>query len=69
MLGMPEMAVVLFILLSAAAVLWPAARICARIGYSPWLGLLAVLPFASVLLLWFVAFAEWPVERGGGRRG
>jgi hypothetical protein len=38
----------------------PAARICSRVGFSPWLGLLALLPVANFVLLWFVAFALWP---------
>ena len=46
----------------------PAARICSRVGFSPWLGLLALLPVANLVLLWFVAFAVWPAypvrERG-----
>ena len=38
----------------------PASRICQRLGFSPWLGLLAVIPIVNVLLLWFVAFARSP---------
>ncbi len=32
-----------------------------QLGYSAWLGLLAVAPVANLALLWFVAFSKWPV--------
>ena len=47
----------------AVAVIWPACRICARAGYSPWLGIAAGIPVVNVLLLWFLALAEWPARR------
>jgi hypothetical protein len=57
--GLPE----LFAVISVAGVLlgivWPAARICRRTGFSPWLGILAVVPVVNVLLLWFIALARW----------
>jgi energy-converting hydrogenase Eha subunit B len=56
-IGLPELLVLLLI---AAAVIWPASRVCAKAGYSPWLGLAAIVPGANVLLLWFLAVAEWP---------
>jgi hypothetical protein len=56
-LGLPELLVVVVL---AAAVVWPAARVCAKAGYSPWLGLASILPGANILLLWFLALAEWP---------
>lgn len=56
---LPEFVIVLVISASLLVVVWPAARICRRVGFSQWLGVLAVVPIANVLL-WFVAFAEWP---------
>jgi hypothetical protein len=49
-------------------VVWPAARICSRLGFSPWLGILAMVPIANVILLWFVAVSPWPrppLSQGG----
>jgi hypothetical protein len=40
-LGLPELLVLVVI---AAAVIWPASRVCAKAGYSPWLGLAAFIP-------------------------
>ena len=56
----PEALVILtIVLVSLAAVVWPAARICRRAGFSHWLGALAAVPVANVILLWFVALAPW----------
>ena len=60
-LGLPEVLVIVI----AALVIWPAARICAKAGYSPWLGVALIIPGANILLLWFLALAEWPIHRTG----
>ncbi len=58
--GIPELVVVIAIIGTTLMVVWPAAQICRRLGFSPWLGVLAVIPLANLLLLWFVALAQWP---------
>jgi hypothetical protein len=58
--GVPEVVIILAIFSVGLVLAWPAGRICSRIGFSPWLGLLAVVPIVNVLLLWYVAFAPWP---------
>lgn len=63
--GFPELIIAGAIAMSALTVAWPSARICARAGFSPWIGLLAVVPIANVVLLWFVAFARWPAVTAG----
>lgn len=61
---MPELVVTLMILAMSAAVVYPAMRICRRVGLPPLLGLLAIVPLVNVALLWFVAVTPWPaVER------
>ncbi len=60
-IGVPELIVIFTIVgMGSLLLVWPAARICKRIGFSPWLGILAALPIANVALLWVVAFAPWP---------
>ncbi|MEX1128203.1 MAG: hypothetical protein WD227_16630 [Vicinamibacterales bacterium] len=59
-IGPPELIVLSLIVAGLGAVIWPAARICTRVGFSPWLSVLAVVPLANLGLLWFVAFASWP---------
>jgi hypothetical protein len=62
-LGVPEVIIILFIVsMSFVLVIWPAGRICRRIGFSPWLGVLAVIPIANLLLLWFIAISPWPIR-------
>lgn len=41
-------------------VIWPACRIARRLGFSPWLGIVAVIPLANLVLLWVVAYTDWP---------
>jgi hypothetical protein len=51
-------------LVVAALVILPAWRICFKVGYPGWLAsLLFLLPIANLVLLHFLAFAEWPLER------
>ena len=52
-----------FVLVSAAVVIWPATVICRRLGYSPYLGFLIIIPFANLVLLWFVAFSPWAIDQ------
>jgi len=54
----------LFMLAGAAVVILPFWKILQRLGYSPYLSLLLVLPFLNIGLLYYVAFTDWPVERG-----
>jgi predicted PurR-regulated permease PerM len=62
--GVPELLVILYIAAIALAVAWPAARICDRLGFPRWLGVLAIIPVANLALLWFVALARWPSSDG-----
>ncbi|TMQ02324.1 MAG: hypothetical protein E6J91_52575 [Deltaproteobacteria bacterium] len=41
----------------------PFWRICKRVGYSPWLSLLILLPLVNLVFIYYVAFAEWPSEK------
>jgi hypothetical protein len=58
--AVPELFILLVVLVMTLAVIFPAGRICRRIGFSPFVGILAVVPIANFLLLWFVAMADWP---------
>ena len=63
-IGVPELIVVMGIAATMALiVVWPAAVICRRVGFSPWLGVFAVVPVANVVLVWFLALSEWPHDR------
>lgn len=52
-------------LLAAAIVILPFWRICTRVGYSPWLSLLILVPLVNVGFVYFLAFSEWPSQKSG----
>jgi hypothetical protein len=40
-------------------------RVAGKAGFSPWLGLIALIPLGSLILLLIFAFSDWPALRGG----
>ena len=66
-IGLPETAIILVITAAALViVVWPAARILQRAGFSRWLAIFPVVPLANICLLWFVALSP---RHGSHRRG
>ncbi|TAM56525.1 MAG: hypothetical protein EPN53_01650 [Acidobacteria bacterium] len=57
------MFLLLGIALTVVAILLPACRICIKAGYPSWVGVFALVPGLNLVLLWFVAFSEWPLEK------
>lgn len=45
--------------LAVAFVLYPVGRILTRMGFSPFLSVLALIPLVNLVMLWVLAFAEW----------
>ncbi|HYI10051.1 MAG TPA: hypothetical protein VEK57_13410 [Thermoanaerobaculia bacterium] len=62
-IGSPEL---ILIFVVVVVVIWPATRICAKAGYSPWLGVVIMIPVANIILLWYLALAEWPSRKAAG---
>ncbi len=58
-----------FVIGVLGAVAWvvPFWRLFQRMGYSPYLSLLMLVPFVNLGLLYYVAFLDWPIERGTER--
>ena len=56
--GSEWIGLLLFVLLVLA---W--MSIFRRAGYSRWLGLLWLVPVVNVIIICFLAFADWPVHR------
>lgn len=52
-------------LLMLAILVVPFWRISQKAGNSGWLGLLIVVPFANLIFLYFLAFADWPKAHSG----
>ncbi|MFO7993382.1 MAG: hypothetical protein R6U69_04420 [Marinobacter sp.] len=53
----------LWMLAIGIVVVIPAWRICQRTGYPGWLGLLILIPMVNLILLYVIAFGEWPGNR------
>jgi hypothetical protein len=64
-IGMTE---ILVLITTGIFLVWPAWRICDRAGFRGELGLLAAFPGLNLVLLLYLAFAEWPVLRGQARQ-
>ena len=62
-IGVPELLVIMFIgvfgIGFALLLIWPMARVLKRIGFSPWLSLVTVIPLGNVILLWVMAYSDW----------
>ena len=41
----------------------PFWRICSRVGHSPWLSLLILVPLINLIFIYWLAFAEWPADK------
>jgi len=54
----------LWMLFIAALVVVPFWKICAKAGYSGWLSLLVLVPIANIVFIYFLAFSNWPAQRG-----
>ena len=50
-------------LISVLAIAVPLFRLLPRAGMSPWLSVMSLVPALGVVLLWIVAFKEWPGDR------
>ena len=53
----------LILLIAALIVIIPFWRIFSKAGYSGWLSLLMVIPLVNLIMLYFLAFADWPILR------
>jgi hypothetical protein len=56
-----------WMLLIGVLVVWPLWRVCSRAGLSGPLALLALIPFGLIVVLFMLAFSEWPALRRAAR--
>ncbi|WP_372748643.1 hypothetical protein [Litorivivens sp.] len=52
------------ILLTLLLIVVPFWKICEKAGYSGWLSLLLLIPLVNIGFLFFLAFSDWPRDRG-----
>lgn len=56
----------LWMLVIAIVVVIPFYRICQRTGFPGWMGILILIPFVNLFLLYLIAFSDWPADKTGG---
>ena len=61
-LGVSELLLILVLGIIAllALFVWPYWRIFKKAGFSPALSLLMLVPIANIVMVFFLAFADWP---------
>lgn len=57
----------IWMIVVAVVVVIPIWRICYRTGYPGWIGIMILIPFVNLALLYFIAFANWPREKSQGK--
>jgi hypothetical protein len=69
-IGLPELLIIFLIgVFLSAFVVAPFWKIATKAGYPGWYALAYFIPFLNVIVLWWFAFSEWPIQRGlEGRR-
>ncbi|VVE06523.1 membrane protein [Pandoraea capi] len=53
----------LALLVSIVLIGVPVWRILRRLGFSPWLTVLAFIPIVNIISLWLLSYANWPSQR------
>lgn len=44
----------------------PFWRICRRLGFPGFMGLLVLVPLLNLVFFYYLAFASWPIDEAGG---
>lgn len=52
--------------IAAIIAIIPFWKICSRVGLSPWLSLLLIVPLANLIFIYWLAFTQWPGTHSGG---
>lgn len=63
-IGLPELTIILVIVgfVGLVAIL-PFWMIFSKAGFSGWMSLTQIVPLVNVIALFYLAFAEWPIQR------
>ncbi len=63
-LGIPELILILVVACVVIVLLVvPYWRIFGKAGFSPALSLLMLVPLVNIVMLYYLAFAEWPIQK------
>ena len=53
------------IIVVGVIIIWPFWKIFTKAGFNGALSLLMLIPFINVVMIFYLAFSEWPAMRGG----
>ncbi len=53
-------------LIVAIIAIVPIWQICKRVGHSPWLSLLMLVPLVNLIFIYYLAFSQWPSQKPPG---
>lgn len=59
-IGLPELIIIAII---GLLVILPYWKIFSKAGFSGWLSLTQLVPILNIIVVFYLAFAEWPVQR------
>lgn len=62
-LGIAEIVIIIIILAIGIVAMLPWFFIYKKAGYSPAMGCLMFIPIVNIIMLFILAFSQWPVER------
>ncbi len=62
-LGVQELLILAILAIMGLIMILPFWRIFSKAGFSGWLSLTQVIPILNYVVLFYFAFAEWPVHR------
>ena len=62
-LGMGELLVIMLIVVLLGIGFLPWFMIYKKAGYSPAMGCLMFIPLVNIIMLYVLAFSQWPIER------
>jgi len=65
----PEKTVISWIAILSLLQLVAFWRILGRMGFPPWLAIIASLPLVNLIVLYYVALSPWPRDRGADAPG
>jgi hypothetical protein len=61
--GMPELIIIVVLLLMSLIWIWPLWRIIDKTGNPGPMCLLFLIPIVNLVMLFYLAFSEWPIEK------
>ena len=62
-IGLPELMVIAIITaIIGSLVVLPYCKIFSKAGFSGWLGLTQIIPVLNFIMLFYLAFAKWPIH-------